>query len=98
MFQSIPEKITFNLVHSKDETNSVLKPLDKNSTNTVCATLQLLIGPYSNILIDRLAPWKQTLSDVTPQIWEKNFLDAKPYICVNKKNMQFSNPFSVRFL
>ena len=45
MFQSIPEKNTFDLVHSKDETNSVLKPFDKNSTKTVCAALQLLIGP-----------------------------------------------------
>ena len=98
MFQSIPEKITFDLVHSKDETNSVLKHLDKNFTNTVCATLQILIGPYSKILIDRLAPWKQTLSDVTPQLWENNVLDAQPYICVSKKKMQFSNPFSVRFL
>ena len=70
MFQSIPEKNTFDLVHSKDETNSVLKPFDKNSTKTVCAALQLLIGPYSNSLIDRLAPSKHTLSDVTPQLWE----------------------------
>ena len=29
MFQSITKKITFDLVHSKDETNSVLKTIKK---------------------------------------------------------------------